>query len=425
MKKILLTWVEESNEKIILKRAAFWNMVASLLNALMSSILLFFITRLGGVTEAGIFSIASAIAYQVLSLGKFGSRNVQVSDVLKKYSFSDFFWIRIFSGTLMFFLLMYYAFGSGYTFEKGIAVFSFGLFKAIDCFEDIIHGEYQRNNRLDIASILLSFRYVFLIFEFVVFYYFLRNLTLVSLISCISGLLICYFENKDILLLFFKDKLKLNLAKFKQLFWILVPITIANYVKMYSVNLPKYAIDSYLSEEIQTYFNVLMMPVFVISLLSDVVFAPFVTKLSIKWHEKDLPAFSKLILRQIIVIVTITIIVMLGGYVIGLTLIELIYGLELHKYMLQLEVLLLAGGMNTLSSLFNLVLTIQKQQNKFMVIYLVVMLLGIVSSKYLVSYYGITGATVLYLLICTITFFAFLGLSIHTSIKYVRTFEKD
>ena len=153
-------WLVEVEENKIIKRATFWNLIASLLNAFMTAILLFFITRINGVNKAGMFSIASAFAYQCLSLGNFGVRNYHASDVKYDYSYKDYISVRIISGILMYILLMYYAFGQGYTLEKTLIVLTFGIFKSIDVFEDLIHGEFQRRNRLDIGCILQSIRYI-------------------------------------------------------------------------------------------------------------------------------------------------------------------------------------------------------------------------------------------------------------------------
>ena len=67
----------------------------------MSALLLVFITRINGVEMAGIFSFASAISYQCLSLGAFGVRNFQSSDVNCEYKFYDYFNLRVFSSILI------------------------------------------------------------------------------------------------------------------------------------------------------------------------------------------------------------------------------------------------------------------------------------------------------------------------------------
>ena len=70
----------EADESQIIKRSTISNLIASIINASYSAVLLFFITRIIGVEAAGIFSIAMAYAYQCQTLGAFGVRNVHASD---------------------------------------------------------------------------------------------------------------------------------------------------------------------------------------------------------------------------------------------------------------------------------------------------------------------------------------------------------
>ncbi len=408
MKEKLIAMIEETDENVILKRSAFWNMIASVINSTLSSILLFFITRLNGVTAAGLFSIASAIAYQCLSLGNFGTRNVQASDVNKEFTFSDFFFIKVLSAILMYAMLIYYSFASGYSSEKAWIVFTFGLFKSIDALEDVLHGEYHRNNRLDIGAVLLTFRYIVALIEFVGIYTITKDLILTSSISCLTTVLICYFENRKIFRRFYSEKIHFRSVKFKHLLFILIPISLSNYVRMYVCNLPKYSIDANLTAEMQTYFNILIMPVFIITLLSDVIFRPFITKLSIFWHNKDLRNFKYLILRQLMIVVGLTTIMVIGGYVIGLRLLEIVYAVELSEYMNSLIILLIAGGFNTASAFLTLVMTIQREQKKFTIVYILTTVFALMIADNLIIHYQIIGASILYLFICFMFFAAFM-----------------
>ena len=420
IKEKLTAFVYEEDKSLILKRSAIWNMVASVLNSTLSSILLFFITRLNGVNAAGMFSIASAIAYQCLSLGNFGSRNVQAADTNKEFSFSDFFFIRVLSAALMYSMLLYYSFGSGYTHEKALVVLTFGIFKSIDAIEDVFHGEYHRNNRLDIAAVLLTFRYTVAIIGFVLVYALTKDLIITSLLSSVTTILIFIVENKSMIGIFYHDKIKFKKDSFKRLLLILIPICVSNYVRMYVCNLPKYSIDKNLNESFQTYFNILIMPVFIITLLSDVIFRPFITRLSVCWHNHDFKEFKKLLVYQLSFITVLTIVIIAGGYIIGLKLLEIVYAVELSEYMSSLMILLIAGGFNTASAFLTLVLTIQREQKKFTIVYIVTTIIAVLISDYLVVQYEIIGASVLYLFIC----FSFFAIFMMLVIYKIKTFEK-
>ena len=66
-----------------------------------SVLLLLVVTRVLGKSEAGIFSIGWAICQQMLTIGLFGTRNVQVSDIDDTFLFSDFFSMKIISILMM------------------------------------------------------------------------------------------------------------------------------------------------------------------------------------------------------------------------------------------------------------------------------------------------------------------------------------
>lgn len=385
-----------SDEKKNISRASFWNMIASVLNSITSAVLLFFITRFCGLNTAGIFSIASAIGYQVLSLGNFGVRSFHAADVKKEYSFSDYFYMRIFSYILLLIMLLYYAFCSGYTLDKSLAVLSFGLFKSVDVIEDLFHGEYHRNSRLDIGAILLTIRYFASILVFIILIIITKDICISSLVSFVLTLILFVITNKDFIQLFVNERLKFNLGKFKSLLIILVPLVLTNYIKLYITNAPKYAIDECLGNVEQAYFNVLFMPVFIISLLSDIIFRPYIPLFSKEWMDNNFSKFTKMLLKQITVITVITAFIMLGAYVLGLKLLEIVYGVSLEGYMGTLMYLLLGGGINTYCTFMILVMTIQREQNKMAVVNLIDLIICLLISKPLVSALGINGAMMIF-----------------------------
>ena len=397
MRKIILKQLNQTDEKIILKQSTFWNMVGSILNAFMTALLMLVVTRFCGVNIAGMFSIASTIAYQCLSIGQFNVRNLQSSDVKKEFSYWDYFNLRIISSIAMYLMLIYYAFFSGYSTEKSLIILSFGLFKSIDSFEDVVHGEYHRYNRLDIGAMLQTIRLIISFAVFILGIMITKNLvftcSIVTIISCI----IFIYTNYDLMHYYIKNKININILKIKKLFFISLPLCISGFIHLYIANAPKYAIDNYLNDTSQTFFGILSVPMFAINLLSTIIYRPLINKISLLWNGKKFDEFKKMVLKQVLVIVGITLFIMLGGYIIGLTLLEVIYGIELKEYMSCFMVLLLGGGFNTIVGYMLVLLTILREQNKITVMYVLVLGITLLISELLVSNYGILGASLLYL----------------------------
>ena len=83
-----------NNDKNIKSQSIIWNLIASLLNAIISAYLLLVVTRFIGIKAGGIFVIASTLAYQMLTIGNYGMRNYQATDTLNKFSFNEYLYSR-------------------------------------------------------------------------------------------------------------------------------------------------------------------------------------------------------------------------------------------------------------------------------------------------------------------------------------------
>ena len=108
----------------IKKDSYIWNTIGGLINAFQSVIILMVLTRSLDMEYAGIFTIAWAIANLVITIGKYGVRNYQVTDVNEKYSFNDYFSNRVIVSILMIiFTCIYVCFlsiSNQYAFDKTV-----------------------------------------------------------------------------------------------------------------------------------------------------------------------------------------------------------------------------------------------------------------------------------------------------------------
>ena len=166
-----------------------WNMIGSMLVAFQSVIMLMILTRVLGLVDAGIFTIAFANANLFLNIGKYGMRNFQVSDVKRQFSFADYKTSRIITVLAMLLVsvgyTLYTAYENTYSIEKTQIIIWMCLFKIVDAIEDVYHGYYQQENRLDIASKCLALRMLSTILVFSLGLIFFKNQLIALIISTI------------------------------------------------------------------------------------------------------------------------------------------------------------------------------------------------------------------------------------------------
>ena len=112
------------------------------------------------------------------------------------------------------------------------------------------------------------------------------------------------------------------------------PLFFNGFLLAYIYNEPKIAIDQLLTNGIlptgmQRDFNVLFMPVFVLSLLFFIL-RPLTTQLSIYWSEKKYSFFFKQVRLLFLVMVVLGLMIVVLGYLIGTEILGAVYGIQLQ-----------------------------------------------------------------------------------------------
>ncbi len=383
------------------KNSYIWNTVAGMLNAFQSVIILIVLTRVLGLYDAGVFTIAYATAILMLTVGKFGMRNFQVTDIREQYSFGEYKTSRVITVlTMIVASILYIVYALvfwEYTIGKATVVIVMCLLKCIDAIEDIYHGLYQQKGRLDIAAKLLAYRMMITIGVLctllVITHDQLISLSITTLISFLFFLLSIQKTKKQ----FEISKSKIDRTKVFSLLVTNFSLFISSFLMLYIGNAPKYAIDSILNSEMQACYGFISMPIFVIGLLNQFIYQPILTRMASQWNNCQLKLLVREIIRQCVYIACLTIAVIVIGYLMGIPILSIMYGTDLSAYKKEFIILLFGGGLLALAGFLTTTLTIMRRQNKLIIGYVLVSLFALMLSPVLVRSLGMMGASILYL----------------------------
>ncbi len=382
------------------RESYIWNLIGSTLNAFQSVIMLVIITRVTSLNDAGIFSIAYANSVLLLNIGKYGMRNYQVSDYKSVFSFSEYKNSRIITSLSMLIVSALYVLIAAkindYSVNKSLIIFVMCIYKTIDALEDVYHGLYQKNNRLDIAGKAMSFRMAVTLIVFGASIIISKSLLVsLSLTTLISGLICMY----TIIITYdkFKQDKKASGDNITKLLKICFPLFLSLFLSFYINNAPKYAIDSLLNDELQACYGFIVMPVFIIELLNGFIFNPIIYRLTNEWNTNKIKAFKKAIAKQTVIIFLITALCEAAAYIAGIPVLSFLYNTDLSQYKSDLLILLLAGGGLALAGFFVTILTIMRKQKFILFAYGFVAIAALILSGPVVKNYSITGASFLYL----------------------------
>lgn len=371
-----------------------WNTIGSMCSAVTSFILLIFVTRICGSYDAGVFALGFANAQLMLTIGRYGMRAYQATDIKSSIKFSTYLLSRLITCLIMLLISISYILWSGYSLDKGAIVLSICVIKMVDALEDVFHGLFQQHGRMDLAGKVLTIRNVITIISFVAILAVTKDLLITCVATGIISIIACILLNIPITKKMIKIEFEFSKLELYSLFLSCFPLFIGSFLSLYIYNVPKYMIDRYLTADIQTYYSILFMPTFVINLFSEFMFKPLLTDLAVKWEQNKTKEFINYILRLMTGIVFITVVVVGAGYFIGCELLSIIYGVDLMSYRSELMLLLIGGGFGACVYLLFNVLTAMRRQVSLLIGYSLVALMVSFLSPILVEKFNIMGASI-------------------------------
>lgn len=379
---------------MVKKKEFIWNAIASGISSLLNAILLLICTRINGTEVAGIFSIAFATSVIFNSVGEFGIRVFQVTDIKRKYSFNDYLTFRFGTTTIMLISTIIFTIISKYDLFKATICIALILFRYVDNISETYQGEMQLNGRLDLAGKSVVLRYVLSITAFAIANIITKNIIIASIVLFIINLIVFILFDLKVIKEFINEKVKFSNKKIKNMLKECIPVFISTILTMYLANAAKYAIDKYCTYDIQTYFNIIYLPAFTINLLSTLITKPLLKQMSELWNDNKILDFIKFIIKVVLIILALTLVIAIVCYAIGIPILSLIYGVDLSNYRMDLIILIFSGGLFALCVLFFYTLTTTRSQYGCTIAYVISSIFAYFISDYLVKQGGLRGATV-------------------------------
>ncbi len=391
------------------KRDYIWNTAAGLINAAEAVVMSMIVTRVTGLADAGMLTMAFAIGNLMLPVGKFGVRNYQVTDVENRFSSFTYFTTRFVTVCFMIAAvcgyLCYASTGLGYGSDKLGIVFAVCMIYVVEALEDVVWGYFQQRNRLYAGARMFCVRWIGILLFFPVILYYSRDLKKTLLLCLALSVMIFlvllrlsyprYCSEEDRF-----SKLvcrKIEPRQIGRLLKVVLPLFCISFLALYENNMPKYAIDRYLTDEIQACYGFVAMPVFVIGLLNNFIYQPTLVPMAVEWEQGMVERFRKRIKKQIMIIGALAAVCMAGAYLLGIPVLSLLYHTNLAGYKRELMILLLASAFLATSGYQSVVLTIMRCQKALLLPHGIVAVMSSLSLPFIVSRYGTMGAAICYM----------------------------
>ena len=366
------------------------------------------VTRFGALSDAGILLLAFAAGNVLMAIGKFGCRMYQATDIQGQYAFKDYLLQRFCTLLMMLAVLVAWLYVSDYGLYKLQAVALVAATYMVEAMEDCLWGHCQLHGYLYVGAQMFASRWLVIMTVFVVALISGGSMVAALAWSFAAGGLVfavwsvrlywSEFRGKECILGWLEGK-RDELRSLRGLFRHTFPLFLAGFCSIFVANLPRFAIDRYLTDEIQACYGFVAMPVFVIGLLNQFVYQPTVVPLTREFYEGDMAKFRLAVRRQILVVGGLSAACIGGAALIGIPVLSLIYHTDLSDYWRELVILQVAGAFLALSGYFTVLLTLMRQQRIILRGYLGALAGGMALLGPMVQHSGTVGASAGYLLV--------------------------
>lgn len=369
-----------------------WNTVGSLCYSLLSLLLLLIVNRVRGESEGGVFALAFSHSQMMYYIATLEARPLHSTDVDRKYSFGGWFTLRGLScGVMIAASLGYALLMDGDPFKKRIVMY-LCVFKALEALEDVFTALFQQRGRIawtgkedtvwSLAA-LISFTGTLLL---------TGNLEIACLVMIATGAVTLLTLNLWIWRKFDDAEIRFRPDEAKRILPGCLPLFISAFVMLLISNAPKYAINALGDDVIQNRYGILFMPAFIINMFSQFIFRPRLTDLATAWNGHETGRFEQTCRRILLVIGGLTLAGMAGAYLIGIPILEMLYGADLSGEKGTLVLVMVYGGLNAVSMFLYYLIAVIREQKWLPAAYAVSAALVLLTATALVNRLGTGGA---------------------------------
>ena len=188
-----------------------------------------------------------------------------------------------------------------------------------------------------------------------------------------------------------------------ELFKSTAPLFFALFLYALIDNMPKFIMEGALSYDNQLYFNALYFPAQGILITAQLIYKPLLVRLAGVWQDQSKHRqFDIIMIGMLAIILGITLLNVLLMAWIGIPIMSFLYGIDFEQFRSMLNIMLAAGGVTAAIDFLYQVITIMRRQKDVMALYFVTFGFSLFVPIMLVTFAGLSGAIMSYLIVMTL-----------------------
>lgn len=381
-----------------LKKDYIWNTFGSIFSACTSFILTIAIARINNIEDLGLYTFSFGMAMIFAMVSFFGGRNFQITDVKNEFIAREYVVQRVVMSVVAIFAAGAFVLLNCYDLYTSAFIFSLLFYKILDSFTDVVAGTLQRERHLWVGGKSGFFKAVISIILFIAVDIITRDVLLSSLsfIVVYSLGILTYDAHwlKKMGSLAMAGKKEMNIKSLILRTYLMAVILV---LQVATVNILRYFVEIFRPDE-QGVFGIIILPAFVINLLTAFIISPQLTSLAENFHEGKIKQFTDSVRKILMVTIGMGAFLIVVAYFLAVPVVKLVYGYDLSAYNLLITLTVTAGVFYAISVMYFSILTILRRIKSQAIILGGVLIIELILAFIFGNTFGIQAMVGIYLL---------------------------
>jgi len=299
------------------------------------------LTKLGTVEAVGQFALGLAITAPIIMFSNLQLRSIQVTDARNEYQFTDYFGLRLVTTAAAFIVIIGIVLWGGYSWEKAWVIIVIGIVKSIESISDIIHGLFQKHERMDRIAISMTIKGLVSLVAMVLAMYLTKQIlwAAVALALIYGVVLVAYDIRNGNTLLQSVSKTPLSMSfscmwrpkVLVKLSRLALPMGVVMSLISLNINIPRYFIEHYSSERGLGYFTAITYLTMVGNTFIFALGQSASPRLA-QYYAGDLVAFKRLLLKLLGIAIMLGLIGIFSSLLFGREILAILYKPDYANY---------------------------------------------------------------------------------------------
>lgn len=367
-------------------------MLGSIIYALTQWGILIVIAKFGNPELVGIFTLALAITAPLVLFFRFNLRSIVASDSKNEFNFDTYYSLRVASTVLFTITSIVIALFYSHDWEVTLVIIVLGLSKSVESISDILHGQMQKHERLDITAKSRILKGILSLVIFTIVMYLTSNLVLSTFSYFITWLLILIIYDYPQTYKFGKFYLCWEKNYLIKLFVLSIPLGVAQLIASLNANIPRYLIEYFHNPELLGFFGAIMYIITSGNRFIMAIGAAIIPRLSKYYSFQKIKEFIKLLGGFMALIFGSGLIAMIIIKLFGTEILTLLYTSEYSNYSNEFFCFSVLGLIIYMNKALEIGLTATRVFKIQPYINIVTLSIIIVSGFYYIPMLGIVGA---------------------------------